>query len=558
MLSLAVTTARLLESPAPGTSSDQLQIVSAKESQSMGTQYSMLDSENENSTDISGVVYTAFPQDAWKMHRALLKRQTDKIRMKYSSLKNSFLKHFLEREKSGDVNFNKLYSCAIDVFDLEDHEYMKFKEDRNCEQLMMKLFEQQNYVNFDKLTHLITQCGTQKDEASAQKYTEDYKHYAKQRVFDYDPDLISTESISNDRVVFASDEKFPGHYKAMFVLGKAPSSFQFADADEYKLCVCEMIGMSYHEFIVVRFIRSSIAIVALIPRKYFHSLTNIPLYLDKVLTLKKWNTLRIGLNKQEIISLSNLNLLDDVKFDEGSIVEGENVSVLPVDVSGTKCMALEYTACYHNEDSADRGYVEYMERFLSGKHSNLPALKGVYYHPESKDTDRHYPVIVVERLKSLRDICIEKEVDQVSVLSDVVSSVTSFGSDHVKCKVVPDAIFVRDSSSDIQARFCPLYGHSYVSNQSQALVPHTPIPLGELLWMDELVKFIHFKGNVPDKSELPENHVLKKMLEQRWLCKEGRFRPQNLEKLSEELHQLVGKICMFMCRSVSYFIYLLA
>ena len=192
ILSLAVTAAHPLESPTPGTSSDQLQIFSAKESQSTGTQYSKLDSEAENSTDSDG---------------PLLKRQTDKIRMEYSLLKNSFMKHFLERERSGDVSFDELYSCAIDVFDLEDHEYMFFKENRNCEQLLMKLFEQQNYVNFYKLKHLITQYGTQKDKASVQKYTEDYMHYAKQRVFDYDPYLFSPEYICNDRVMFASDVK---------------------------------------------------------------------------------------------------------------------------------------------------------------------------------------------------------------------------------------------------------------------------------------------------------------------------------------------------------------
>ena len=524
---------------ASDTSSSQLEsVVSSRETQSTGTQYRKLDSENENSTDSSAPMYVAFPQDARKMYRALLKRETDKIRMKYSSFSQSFKTNFLEREESGEVNFDDLYSCAVDVFDFSNHEYLL--QNRNCKQLLQKLLLQQSYVNFDKLKHLIIMCGTKKDKEEAEKYIEEYKHYAKQRVFECDPDLISSEPVRDERVVFVSDE-LPGHDKIMFVLDK-DHSFRIIDADDFKVTLCEMLGMSYHEMILVRFIPGSITIVALIPKKYVFTLTNIPLYRGKVQALKQLDTLRIRLNKQEIISLNHLNLLDAVKFDEGTFVESERISVSPVDVNGTKCMALEYTTCFCEESSADSGYADYMERFLSGKHSNLPALKGVYYHPETDDTNRHYPVIVVERLKSLKDVCIDKEVDQVSVLFDVVSSVASFGSDHVKCKVVPDAVFVRDGSSDVQARFCPLYGHSYVSNQSQAMVPHTPIPLSQLQWMDELVKFIYFRGNVPDKSELPENHVLKKMFDQRWLSKDERFRPQKFKMLLEELHQLLGKV----------------
>ena len=504
---------------------------STKEVQSTGTQYSReLDSESENSTDSGAAcVHATFPRDTrYQMHRALMKDQTDDIRKKYSQFSHSFETNFLEREKSGCISFKDLYAHAVDLFDFSNHE--ELLQHSSCKQLLQDLLLQQSYVNFRKLKHLITMCGTEEDKKNSERYTEDFKNYAKQRVF---------EPVRDDRVVFVSDE-LPGHCKVMFVLDQ-DHTFRIVDADYFRLLMCKVLEMSMHEMILVRFRPGSITIVALIPRKYVCALTSIPLCRNKVLTLKTWNTLRIGLNEQEIITLNHLKLLDDVKFDEGTIVESESISVLPVDVNGTKCMALEYTACYSDERSADTGYVDYMERFLSGKHCNLPALKGVYYHPESDDSNRHYPVVVVESLESLKDVLIENEVDQVSVLSDVVSSVASFGSDHVKCKVVPDAVFIGDSSHDIQARFCPLYGHSYVSSQSQALVPHTRVPLGELQWMDELVKFIHFKGNVPFKSELPEKHVLKKMFEQRWLSKEERFRPQNLQVLSEELHQLLGK-----------------
>ena len=526
-----------MKSDISSTSNNQLESFSSKAVQSTGKQYSKLDSESENFTDCGGT-YATFPQNDCKLHRSLLKKQTDKIREKYSLFSESFMKNFLERENTSEsVGFNNLYRPAANVCDFKNHEDLL--KNCNCEQVLDQLLLQQSYVNFGKLKHVISQCGTEKDKKNSEQYTKEYMHYAKQRVFECDPDLISGKAVRDDRVVFVSDE-LPGHDKVMFVLNQ-DHTFRLMDADDFRVSICELLEISYHQLILVRFRPGSITIVALIPRKYVHALINVPLCRDKVLTLKTWDTLRIGLNEREIITLNHLKLLDDVQFDEGTIVESESISVLPVDVNATKCMALEYTGCYSDKDSADTGYVDYMERFLSGKHCNLPALKGVYYHPESDDSNQHYPVVVVESLKSLKDVLIKNEVDQVSVLSDVVSSVASFGSDHVKCKVVPDAIFVEDSSSDIQARFCPLYGHSYVSAQSQALVPYTRVPLSELQWMDELVKFIHFRGNVPAKSELPKKHVLKKMFEQRWLCKEARFRPENLRVLSEELHQLLGK-----------------
>ena len=499
-----------------------------------------MDSESENSTDSNAsCMYAIFPQDDRKLHCSILKDQTEHIRREYSTLSQTFKRNVLEREKAGSVCFDDLYECAIEVFNFENCEDLV-----DCKQLLNKIIlRQQNYMNFDRLKHLISLYGTEEDKKNAEKYTKEYTQYAKQRVFECDPGLISSEPVREDRVVFVSEE-LPGHYKVMFVLDKG-HTFRLIDAYDFKVSVCKILQMSPHKMILVKFRPGSITIVALIPRKYAHALTNVPLCHDKVLALKEWDTLRIGLNEQQTISLDHLKLLDNVNFDKGTIVTSKTINILPVDVNGTKCMVLEYTACYHDEDSADSGYVDYMERFLSGKHSNLPPLKGVYYHPESDDTNRHYPVIVVERLKLLRDICIEKEVDQVSVLSDVVTSVTSFGRDHVKCKVVPDAVFVENSSNNIQARFCPLYGHSYISDESQALVPNTPIPLGELRWMDELVKFIYFKSNVPDKSELPENHVLKIMFDQRWLSKEERFRPRSYKVVSEELHQLLGKICTF-------------
>ena len=126
-----------------GASSSQPESFSSKVVQSTGTQYSKLDSESEYSTD-SGAMYSTFPQDHHNTQCSVLKRETEKIQLKYSSLSQSFKRNFLEQEKSGGVCFDDLLSCAIEVFNFENCEDLV-----DCKQLLNKIIlRQQNYMNF--------------------------------------------------------------------------------------------------------------------------------------------------------------------------------------------------------------------------------------------------------------------------------------------------------------------------------------------------------------------------------------------------------------------------
>ena len=44
-----------------------------------------------------------------------------------------------------------------------------------------------------------------------------------------------------------------------------------------------------------------------------------------------------------------------------------------------------------------------------------------------------------------------------------------------------------------------------------------------------------------EDRELPKDHIMKKLLEQKWLSGEDRFRPQSYRALCEDLEDFYGK-----------------
>ena len=442
------------------------------------------------------------------------------------------MKNFLKREKNGDADFNELFVAATNLFDFEDSEDLMAKANPS-KNLLLQVLKRQSYMNFELLKALIAECGTEEDEEAAQKYSDAFAVYAKRRVFECDPDAVSSE--------------LPGHDMVMFVLDKN-QSFKLVDANDFRYHLSELLGMKYQKIIVHKFEPGSIVMYVLIPSKYIRALTTVTLYCDRVLTLQSWNTRCIKFKTQEPVHLDGLKVLNSVNFNE-VILNRNKVKMTQVGLEGAEYIALEYTESFCDESSADTGYIEYMNSLLSKKHRNLPAVKGVHYRFNPEEENRQYPTIVIENLKPLKDAVVEEEmsqVNQVSLLLDVANSVASFKHDTPKHKVLvcTDAILVQESLSESEARFCPLYGLSFVSNISQSRDPESnaaSIPLVELQWMSDVVKFIHFKGSVSEQVDLPENHVLKKMFDQKWLSVNDRFRPLNYKILCDEIENLLGK-----------------
>ena len=478
--------------------------------------------------------FPAFPQgDHREEYFAQLKNQTKKIKIHFVNFSISFKKNFLKREKNGDADSDELFFTATNLFEFENSDDLMFEADRSKKVLHEVLFRQ-SYMNFELLKALIAECGTEEDKEAAQKYSDAFAVYAKRRVFECDPDVVSRE--------------LPGHDMVMFVLDK-DQSFKLVDANDFRYHLSELLGMKYQKIIVHKFEPGSIVMYVLVPSKYICALTTVPLYCDRVLSLQSWNTRCIKFETQEPVHLDSLNVLNSVNFSDETILDRNNVKMVQVGLEGAEYIALEYTESFSDESSADTGYIDYMNSLLSKKHRNVPAVKGVYYRSNPDEDKRQYPTIVIENLKPLKDAVVEEEmsqVNQVSLLLDVANSVASFKHDTPKHEVLvcTDAILVQETLSESEARFCPLYGLSFVSNISQSHDPESnaaSIPLVELQWMSDVVKFIHFKGSISEQVDLPENHVLKEMFDQKWLSINDRFRPPNYKILCDEIENLLGK-----------------
>lgn len=250
----------------------------------------------------------------------------------------------------------------------------------------------------------------------------------------------------------------------------------------------------------------------------------------------------------ESVHLKNWRVLDS-----SNVVlspSGASAAIVPATFDGSECLAVSYTSCFSEELSADVGYIRYLDAFVSGKFENLPDLKGVYYYQKSSKQELHYPAVIVEKMKKLKDISsVSKDISpltQISVLHDIISSVASFENSKYEVSVFRDSLFVKerlDPDIDITARFCPVYGHSFHSKQddSQADFLSSSLPLEKVQWMSDVIKLIHFKGEVTLSSELPESHILKRMLTQKWISTEDRFRPPNFKVLCEQMQHLLGK-----------------
>ena len=464
---------------------------------------------------------------------AQLRFETREIKNHYVKFYTSFKKSYLNREKCNEVGFHDLSVVTQDLFDFDD-EYIKSFES-NTNKLLLEIIESQSYVNFDSLITIINAYGTKEDIEIAETYREAFKQYARRRIFECDAEVLGKE--------------LPGHETVMFILDKGPS-FKLMDVDDFKVNLCRLLGIKRHKIILHKIETGSVIISILIPSKHVKSFNTLPLFHSKMLSLKEWCT-RLYKLRDEVVHLSHWNVLNSIDLDSASVVHTSSTDIVPAIFEGERYLALKYTGSFSNESTADIAYIKYMDRFLSGKYKNLPAVKGVYYHQSSEEETHHYPTIVVESMTSLEEISSKEvsPVNQISLLYDISCSILSFESDqNYQVSVFPESVFVRHQESEITACFCPLYGHSYLINSPdhQKPSPSASLPLKQLQWMRDVVKLIHFQGNIAANAELPKDHILKRIFDQKWISSEDRFRPPNFKTLSEELQRLLGRFMTIM------------
>ncbi len=463
-----------------------------------------------------------------------MQRDTEKIKIHYSHFSQSFKRSFLRREERNEVFFNDLSVVVQNLFDFEDKYIESFETDTR--KLLLKILELQSYLNFDLLKAVIDDCGIPEDIEEAKKYTEAFTQYAKRRIFECDDEVLSKELPQHETVMFVLDINRP---------------IRLIDVDIFKEYLSELVGIQRYKIILHKFEGGSIIISIQVPSKYVKSFSILPLLRSRMLSLQEWCVRSLKF-RNEVVHLDHWNVLNSVDFGSKGILCTANAEIVRATLNDAEYLALKYNENISDETTADTGYITYLDRFCSGKYKNLPAVKGVYYHSETY----HYPFTVVENLKSLKEmLSITQEVSQVtqiSILSDITCSVASFESDQGhQVSVFPDSVFVQDSvdpDSELTACFCPLYGHSFhikkaKSQDQQTSFLRTSLPLEQLQWMSDVIKYIHFQGNVTADTELPEDHILKRLFDQKWISKEARFRPKDFKVLSEELQHLLGMYC---------------
>ena len=434
---------------------------------------------------------------------ALLKQETNNIKIKYAHFCKSFEESFLERAKHNQFFFEQVSTTAQTLFDF-DNEFIESMHS-STEMLLVNILRQQSYVNFGMLTEFIEIRGTSEDIEMAKAYKEAFRQYVNGRIFEL------------------------GHETVMFLLDKTNQSIsRIIDVEDFKLMLRQLLDIK-HQKIILHEVGQGSAI-----RSY-----------------KLWD---------EVIHLNRWNIITSITFGNFSIVHTANAEILPATLEDGEYLALKYTGGFSSEPNAIAGYIKYLNSFLSGKYKNLPAVKGLYSCQSSDEEAHCYPTIVVESLTTLKEAASKQEVSpitQISLLSDITSSIASFESEQsVQISVFPDSVFVKkseDPDSPITARFCPIYGHSFFNKQScswdqQPRPLQVALPLEKLQWMKDVVKVIHFQGNIKESAELLETHILKRIFDEKWISTEDCFRPKNFKTLSEELQHLLGKfLLLFEC-----------
>jgi hypothetical protein len=186
------------------------------------------------------------------------------------------------------------------------------------------------------------------------------------------------------------------------------------------------------------------------------------------------------------------------------------------------------------------GFMKYLETSLSSYHRSMATIKGMYYPQD----ESRFPVLIAEKCKSLKKVVMStkmEQVDQVSFLLDIANYISTIENcdQSIHIKIDPSTLFAcDDGNGQLVAKVYPLFEHSYIIQQEKRA--RLSIPVEDLIWMNEVTKHLQFGY---DSSEpLPEDHLMKKMFDQKWLSNDDRIRPANLKILSDDLQNLLGAL----------------
>ena len=427
----------------------------------------------------------------------------------YEELFNDFSKNISSREDS----FHALFSASKSVFSLKD-----LSSGCDCRELLENISKQR--ISFNDIfleISMIRSAGSDKDREACDMFERRFDKYVEGLACEYQKQVSTHVDEGCFLVEFIVDQ---GQHRCL--------------GSEFKHQLVEHFSIP-QESIDVKLsavggpVGGQVFLIQL-PEKYSSSFILAPFYGSRIHALKNFGVQFVRYKEHEIfLSKWNLYSKQEITLGETSLEEGHN-KVISVNARGSTCMAVQYT-----EESSvsaevfDEGYIQYLESVLNHYHKNIPAVKGLCY---LQGDSKHYPLLIIEDCLSLKlDPRLEfpfEDVCQVSFLLDLVNCIIEFNatSKLITLIIYANAVYICRRENRLEAKLCPLFGYTFLFDQAE-----NP-SVEDLHWMSVVTEYLQFGK---DGQKLPESHVLKKWLYQKWLSSVGQ---RDYKELREDLCDL--------------------
>ena len=466
-----------------------------------------------------------------KSYLARIRKKKEHIKSKY----NELLKKFCETlsRTTNDENFLYRRHIILDLLSIDCEKTIE--EIKASNKLLETICKHQSFMNFDILVKsLISSFGSEQDKENADDYITRFEEYAK--CIAIDCSKMCPSVLTN-------------HFSSTFIINKNQDQYRIRDLYSFRLNLAQYIGMDDTKILLVGVEGGSVIVHVQIPDSFFKMLLYQPLYPKKIEAFKDTSVKSYCFKDHEVVlkhwkTLTNVSL---PPIESSPAHEKQGKIIKSAHHQAEECMALVYPNQFSEESEIDIKYIKYLEALIRD-HKEVPSIKGLYYPPEEEGLQK-YPVVITEKLKFLEEITFPTKYDeadfdllQISLLSNIASGARRFEKLNHKVKVSTDHILIQEDDAEYKAKFIPVYGDSFTDEiPSDQYSISESLPHDDLLWMKEVILHILSHGGNTSHVEIPGQHILKNVIEQKWLSKDTQFRPHTYSELADELQHLLGK-----------------
>ena len=459
--------------------------------------------------------------------------KTDDIKWKFSQLLCKFFDTL--SKTTNDDNFHSRCHMISDIFSVDRKTKNEIQASNDVKKLADMICDYQSFMNFDILvTKLIQDFGSEQDKENASNYIKSFKEYGKCRAIDCSKMCPSV---------------LTNHFSTIFIISANQDDYKISDLFRFRLHLSKYIEIDETKILLAGVKGGSVIVHILIPDLFFKMLLYQPLYPKKLEAFKDTSVKSYYFKDHEVV-LKHWNTLTNVllpPIESSPAHEKQGKIIKSAHHQGEECMALVYPNQFSEESEIDVKYIKYLEALIRD-HKEVPSIKGLYYPPEEEGLQK-YPVVITEKLKFLEEITFptnydESDIDllQISLLLNIASGAKRFEKLNHKVKVSTDYILIQEDDAEYRAKFIPVYGHSFTDEvPSNQYSISESLPQDDLLWMKKVILHILSHGGNTSHIEIPGQHILKNVIEQKWLSKDTQFRPHTYSELADELQHLLGK-----------------